>query len=58
MPAPSTIQELSRANQVLLHHLRLGYHMRKELHDDFEGQHCGHCSHVVINPLEDYLLMA
>ncbi|KAG0710975.1 hypothetical protein GWK47_021668 [Chionoecetes opilio] len=46
---------LSRAEEVVLHRLRLGYEPWKELRDGFEERPCQHCPHMTPHPLIHYL---
>ncbi|KAG0696380.1 hypothetical protein GWK47_026553 [Chionoecetes opilio] len=49
-------QQLSRAEEVVLHRLRLGYLTLEELRDGFEERPCEHCPHMTPHPLTHYLL--
>ncbi|KAG0718417.1 putative RNA-directed DNA polymerase from transposon BS [Chionoecetes opilio] len=49
-------RQLSRADEVKLHRLRLGYRTLEELRDDFESRQCDHCGHLARHPLRHYLL--
>ncbi|KAG0712478.1 hypothetical protein GWK47_018369 [Chionoecetes opilio] len=49
-------QQLSRAEEVVLHRLRLGYVTLDELRDGFEERPCEHCPHMIPHPLIHYLL--
>ncbi|KAG0714591.1 hypothetical protein GWK47_013826 [Chionoecetes opilio] len=49
-------QQLSRAEEVVLHRLRLGYGTLEELRDGFEDRSCEHCPHLARRPLAHYLL--
>ncbi|KAG0714320.1 hypothetical protein GWK47_014378 [Chionoecetes opilio] len=49
-------RQLSRADEVNLHRLRLGYRTLEELRDDFESRQCDHCGHLARHPLRHYLL--
>ncbi|KAG0713425.1 hypothetical protein GWK47_016265 [Chionoecetes opilio] len=49
-------QQLSRAEEVVLHRLRLGYLTLEELRDGFEERLCEHCPHMTPHPLTHYLL--
>ncbi|KAG0721142.1 hypothetical protein GWK47_047048 [Chionoecetes opilio] len=49
-------QQLSRAEEVVLHRLRLGYGTLEELRDGFEERPCEHCPHMAPHPLTHYLL--
>ncbi|KAG0721689.1 hypothetical protein GWK47_045936 [Chionoecetes opilio] len=49
-------QQLSRAEEVVLHRLRLGYGTLEELRDGFEDRPCEHCPHLARCPLAHYLL--
>ncbi|KAG0718601.1 hypothetical protein GWK47_052144 [Chionoecetes opilio] len=49
-------RQLSRADEVKLHRLRLGYRTLEELRDDFESLQCDHCGHLARHPLRHYLL--
>ncbi|KAG0714427.1 hypothetical protein GWK47_014167 [Chionoecetes opilio] len=49
-------QQLSRAEEVVLHRLRLGCGILEELRDEFEDQPCEHCPHLARRPLAHYLL--
>ncbi|KAG0723626.1 hypothetical protein GWK47_042324 [Chionoecetes opilio] len=46
----------SRAEEVILHRLRLGYLTLEELKDGFEERPCEHCPHMTPHPLTHYLL--
>ena len=48
--------QLSRADRVRLHRLRLGYRTWKELQDDFTDRACDHCDRRSHCPLVHYLL--
>ncbi|KAG0715043.1 hypothetical protein GWK47_012827 [Chionoecetes opilio] len=48
--------QLSRAEEVVLHRLRLGYGTLEELRDGFEDRPCEHCPHLARRPLAHYLL--
>ena len=45
-----------RENGVLLQRARLGYCIREQLGEDFEGQECAHCERHSRLPLVHYLL--
>ncbi|KAG0726887.1 hypothetical protein GWK47_035706 [Chionoecetes opilio] len=49
-------QQLSRAEEVVLHRLQLGYLTLEELRDGFEERPCEHCPHMTPHPLTHYLL--
>ncbi|KAG0715208.1 hypothetical protein GWK47_012474 [Chionoecetes opilio] len=49
-------QQLSRAEEVVLHRLRLGYGILEELRDGFEDRPCEHCPHLARRLLAHYLL--
>lgn len=49
-------RELARADQVMLHRLRLCYRTLQELGNDFLGRQCDHYDVVVHRPLVHYLL--
>lgn len=49
-------QLLARADQVVLHRLRLGYCTRAELPPDFDSRQCEHCGRRTRRPLKHYLL--
>ncbi|KAG0716241.1 hypothetical protein GWK47_010178 [Chionoecetes opilio] len=49
-------QQLSRAEEVVLHRLRLGYLTLEELRDGFEERLCEHYPHMTPHPLTHYLL--
>ncbi|KAG0713960.1 putative RNA-directed DNA polymerase from transposon X-element [Chionoecetes opilio] len=49
-------RQLSRAEEVKLHRLRLAYRTLEELRDDFERRQCDHCGHLARHPLRHYLL--
>ncbi|KAG0722292.1 hypothetical protein GWK47_044757 [Chionoecetes opilio] len=49
-------RQLSRADEVKLHRLRLSYRTLEELRDDFESRQCDHCGHLARHPLRHYLL--
>ncbi|KAG0725731.1 putative RNA-directed DNA polymerase from transposon BS [Chionoecetes opilio] len=49
-------QQLSQAEEVVLHRLRLGYGTLEELRDGFEDRPCEHCPHLARRPLAHYLL--
>ncbi|KAG0715564.1 hypothetical protein GWK47_011689 [Chionoecetes opilio] len=49
-------RQLSRADEVKLHRLRLGYRTLEELRDDFESRQYDHCGHLARHPLRHYLL--
>lgn len=51
-----TAYQQSWADDALLQHLRLGYCMRDELCDDFDGRTCEHCEERAQHPLVHYLL--
>ncbi|KAG0711715.1 hypothetical protein GWK47_020055 [Chionoecetes opilio] len=48
-------QQLSRAEKVVLHRLRLGYGTLEELRDEFEERPCEHCPHMAPHALTHYL---
>ncbi|KAG0728267.1 hypothetical protein GWK47_032851 [Chionoecetes opilio] len=49
-------QQLSRAEEVVLHRLRFGYGTLEELRDEFEERPCEHFPHMAPRPLTHYLL--
>ncbi|KAG0716266.1 hypothetical protein GWK47_010116 [Chionoecetes opilio] len=49
-------QQLSRAEEVVLHRLQVGYGTLEELRDGFEKRQCEHCPHMAPHPLTHYLL--
>ena len=49
-------QRLARADQVVLHRLRLGYCTRAQLPPDFDSRQCEHCRRRTRRPLKHYLL--
>ncbi|KAG0730128.1 hypothetical protein GWK47_028913 [Chionoecetes opilio] len=49
-------QQLSRAEEVVLHRLRLGYGTLEELRDGFEERPCEHFPYMARRPLTHYLL--
>ncbi|KAG0719446.1 hypothetical protein GWK47_050443 [Chionoecetes opilio] len=49
-------QQLSQAEEVILHRLRLGYGTLEELRDGFEDRPCEHCPHLARRTLAHYLL--
>ena len=49
-------QQLTRAEEVWLHRLRLGYPTLAEMRDGFEGRQCEHCDQLTRRPLPHYML--